>query len=97
MMKDICYRFFPSRWKIGRRCFSKSSNAKAPRVLAKEISRRSLRRLRKNRSGEAICKMQTFREFTPHLNPLPFEGRGEGGRGRGDFFEQICDWLPLSS
>ncbi len=23
--------------------------------------------------------MQTFREFTPHLNPLPFEGRGEGG------------------
>jgi hypothetical protein len=23
--------------------------------------------------------MQTFREFTPHLNPLPFEGRSEGG------------------
>src|SRR6266446_2551010 len=56
MMKAICSRFSPSRWKIGQRYFSKSFNAKARKVSAKAISKRSSKRWRKSRKGEAIFK-----------------------------------------
>src|SRR6266404_7440310 len=78
MTKVICSRYFPSRWKIGRRCSSRLFNAKARRVSAKETSRRCSKRWKRNRNAEAICKMRTLgkRDVTPHLNPLPSKGRG---------------------
>src|SRR6202040_3126262 len=54
--KVICYRYFPSRWKIGLRCSSRSSNAKARRVSGKETSRRCLKHWRKSRSVGEISK-----------------------------------------
>jgi hypothetical protein len=43
---------------------------------------------------EAICKMPTFGKWncTPHLNPLPLEGRGEGRHG---LIQELI--YPLSS
>src|SRR5262249_28973979 len=56
MTKVICSRSFRNRSKIGRRCFSKLFNAKARRVSAKEILRRSSKHLRKSKSAAEICK-----------------------------------------
>src|SRR6266481_6895994 len=55
MMKVICCKSSQNRSRIGRRSFSKSFSAKAPRVSAKAISKRYSRRSRKSRTGEAIC------------------------------------------
>src|ERR1700720_1762632 len=54
-MRGICCKYLPSQWRIGRRFSSKSFSARARRVSAKAISKPCSRRLRKNRSGEAIC------------------------------------------
>src|SRR6266404_9406333 len=93
MTKVICSRYFPSRWKIGRRCSSRLFNAKARRVSAKETSRRCSKRWKRNRNAEAICKMRTLgkRDVTPHLNPLPCEGRG------GEFADECQRALNLLS
>src|SRR5205809_3069621 len=75
MTKVICCKSCPSRWRIGRRSFSRSFNARALRVSAKEISRRCSKPSSANKPREGIYRVK--REFTPHLNPLPSEGRGE--------------------
>src|SRR5438552_8838716 len=56
MTKGICCKYLPSRWKIGRRSFSRSFNAKARRVSARAISKRYSKRWRKSRKGETIYK-----------------------------------------
>src|SRR5205823_12580056 len=53
--RGICCKYLPSQWRIGRRSSLKSFSARARRVSAKAISKPCSRRLRKNRSGEAIC------------------------------------------
>src|SRR5262249_44001515 len=55
MMKVICCRFSPSRWKIARRCSSRLFSAKERKVSARAISRRSLRPLSANKLHEEIC------------------------------------------
>src|SRR5438552_11318274 len=56
MTKVIYCKFSPSRWKIGRRSFSKSFNEKARRGSERAISKRYSKRWRKSRKGEAIFK-----------------------------------------
>src|SRR5690242_17851267 len=76
MMKVICCRSSPSRWRIGQRCFSRLFSARARRVLAREILRRCSKRSNASRLQEVICRNGESEQSTPHLNPLPSEGRG---------------------
>src|SRR5713101_1195820 len=85
MMKAICSRFSPSRWKIGQRYFSKSFNAKARKVSAKAISKRYSKRWRKSRKGEAIFKQRrdryavlpkTWRNSAETSHLVPSQRRG---------------------
>ncbi len=55
-MRATCCRSLRSRWKTDRRCFSKSSSAKAAAVLARGISKRCLRLLNASRRAGEICK-----------------------------------------
>src|SRR4029077_15655577 len=64
-MRGICCKYLLSQWRIGRRFSLKSSSAKGRRVLAKAISKPCSRRLRKNRSGEAICNQYCHVERKP--------------------------------
>src|SRR5205085_11037932 len=56
MTKDICFRYFPSRSRIVRPSFSRSSNAKERRVSAKETSKHCSRRWNGNKRREATCR-----------------------------------------
>src|SRR6266496_6375521 len=67
-MRDICSRSSQNRWRIGRRSFLKSFSAKAPRVSAKAISKRSSRRSRKNRRGEVICNQYCHVERSRNIS-----------------------------
>src|SRR5437879_200725 len=85
MTKVICCKSSASRWKIGRRFFSKSFNAKARRVSAKAISKRYSKRWRKSKKGEAIFKQRrdryavlpkTWRNSAETSHLVPSQRRG---------------------
>ena len=54
--KAICCKSFPNLWKIGRRCSSRLSSARAAAASGKEISRHCLNRSNWSRRGEEICR-----------------------------------------
>src|SRR5439155_5473162 len=92
MTKVICCKSLPSRWRIGRRSFSRSFNARAPRVSAKVISKRCSKPSSANKPREGICRNGESEKSTPHLNPLPSEGRG-GRRRALRSFAKVAEWV----
>src|SRR5438477_12712838 len=56
MMKDICFRYFPSRSRIVQPSFSRSSNAREQKASAKETSKHCLKRWNGSRRQGATCK-----------------------------------------
>src|SRR5438552_14047248 len=67
-MRGICCKYLPSQWRIGRRSSLKSFSARARRVSAKAISKPCSRRLRKNRSVEAICNQYCHVERSRNIS-----------------------------
>src|ERR1700691_1995178 len=63
MRKATCSRFFPSRWKIGQPCFSKSFSARAAADSAKATSKLCLNRSRWSRRSEEICSDGDGRDY----------------------------------
>src|SRR5437763_10276897 len=77
MTKVLCCKSLPSRWRIGSRSFSRSFNARARRVSAKEISRRFSKPSSANKPREGICRVKESSPLTLILSPQ----RGEANRG----------------
>src|SRR6266571_8672825 len=71
MTKVICSRYSRSRWKTDQRSCSKSSSARARRVLAKVTSRPCSRLWKKNRKPEEICKRRIEMPYYQKLGELP--------------------------
>src|SRR5438874_12631125 len=96
--KDICCKYSRSRLRIGRRCFSRSFSAKAPRVSVRVISKRSLRRSKKSRTGEAICREgRSTMPYYQKLGEMPRkhhiwfsrDGAGPGYKNEGIYYEHV--------
>src|SRR5204862_8340034 len=71
MTKVICSRYFPSRWRTGPLSFLKSSSARGRRVLARAISKPSLRRWKKSRTRGAISKRRNDMPYYQKLGQIP--------------------------
>src|SRR5207253_7685868 len=98
MMKVICCKSLPSRWKIGRRSSSRSFNAKARRVSAKAISKRCLKRSSANKPHEGICKKEDSKmPYYQKLGEMPRkhhiwfsrDGAGPGFKNEGIYYEHV--------
>src|SRR5438105_5280260 len=72
MTKDICFRYFPSRSRIVRRSFSRSSNARERRASAKETSKHCLKRWNGSKRQEATCRNEEeIMPFYQKLGEIP--------------------------